>query len=102
MTPAEIVACVQSLCQRAAFTDNAIYYQNDQKAYEHARAAFHEAAKLLDLCAPKTCGTCADARHTFDGDDGTRWCGSQQSYCAMREWPADHGCPQWRRKYGAA
>lgn len=109
MTPAELVACVVRLYQRAAFADNAIYYQHDQKAYEHARAAFHEAGRLLDFCdearAPKTCGTCADwHQRPRYGNGGI--CRNPNSACYADRvnaddggiWPADHGCPAWRRK----
>lgn len=103
MTPAELVACVVRLHQRAAFADNAIYHENDQKAYEHARAAFHEAGRLLDFCAPKTCGTCAaGVWHTEPAWTNRIVCHNPESACCVDEiavsWPADHGCPHWRAK----
>ena len=92
MTAAELVACATRLYQRAAFADNAIYYQNDQKAYEHARAAFHEAGRLLDFCATKTCGTCADYI-AGQCDNSASPVASAIDYV-----PEDFGCPYHERK----
>lgn len=77
MTAAELVACATRLYQRAAFADNAIYYQNDQKAYEHARAAFHEAGRLLDFCEGSRvwceCGDQVTSPRWPDGDPVLCW-----------------------------
>ena len=104
MTPAELVACVVRLHQRAAFADNAIYHENDQKAYEHARAAFHEAGRLLDFCAPKTCGTCAHVLVRPGHGDFGDWlrCGCEYAPAYLADVTYTECCRSWRRKDGAA
>lgn len=105
MTPAEVVACVERMQRNV---ENVLLFlptwrnepTDDDEVAMYAAIAFHEAGRLLDFCAPKTCGTCADARETNDGVS-KRKCVSDASECYGWMWGVDHGCPAWRQKDGA-
>lgn len=106
MTAAEVVACVRDLDFLSGLVRERVWNNDDQHVGAAARIAFHEAAKLLDSCAPKTCGTCADWERSFPNmplKSGSRGrCNSETSECATvtdgETWSADHGCPAWRGK----
>lgn len=110
MTAAEVVACVRDLDFLSGLVRERVWNNDDQHVGAAARLAFHEAGRLFDSCAPKTCGTCADAAEplAIEARDIGRWwqCGSATSSCSRGLasnvlWPATHGCPQWRRKEGS-